>query len=245
MLSLMVLFLTLGCIHQVSWTVEHAARYPAPTSRVAVVAMEQACRPLAQAVIDALRSRPGVEVSPEATQRIFVTSCDDLVTTAVDVEGTYPGLTYANSVYFERRRYRLHGWARGEIEVQSPGLTPMKFSAVAERDQRGAWIDSGDVDIPASPALRSRLAEEVADGLVQNLVPLPETIRRTVYAEPEPGTARQLHNDAVAAERAGNLDEAMRLARAAYAADPGPATMDYIELLDERAEAINYASKAE
>lgn len=239
----MVLFFALGCVHQVSWTEQHAARYPAPTTQVAVVAMDPACRPLAEAVIDALGSRPGVDVKPDAAQRIFVGSCDDLVTTRVDVETNQLGLNYGNNVAFERRRYTLHGWARGEIEVQSPGLHPVRFAASAERDLRGPWISSGDLDIPASPALRARLAEEVADHLVQNLVPLPETVRRTVYADPEPGTARQLHNDAVASERSGNLDEALRLARAAYAADPSPGAMDYIESLEARGEAIGYAWK--
>lgn len=240
---MMLLFLALGCVHQVSWTEQHAARYPAPTTQVAVVAMEQACRPLAEAVIDALGSRPGVDVRPDAAERIFVGSCDDLVTTQVDVETNQLGLNYGNTVAFERRRYTLHGWARGEIEVQSPGLEPVRFAATAERDLRGPWISGGDLDIPASPALRSRLADEVADQLVQNLVPLPETVRRTVFPDPEPGTARQLHNDAVAAERAGNLDEALRLARSAYAADPSPSAMDYIETLESRGEAIGYAWK--
>jgi len=239
----MVLLFAIGCVHQVSWTEQYAARYPAPTTTVAVVAMEQACRPLAEAVIDALGSRPGVEVRPDATQRLFVQGCDELVTTEVDVEGNYPGLGYGNAVYFERRRYTLHGWSKGVLEVQTPGLDPVKFTATAERDQRGPWVATGDLDIPGTPTLRDRLAEDVADQLVQNLVPLPETIRRTVFPDPEPGTSRQLHNDAVAAERAGNLDEAMRLARAAYAADPSPAAMDYVEALEHRFEQVGYASK--
>lgn len=239
----MVLFWLTGCVHQVSWQETHAPSYPLPTTRVAVVAMDKDCRPLADALVEALGARPGVDVRPDAEQKIFVARCDQLVTTAVDIEGNYPGLNYSTDVYFERRRYTLHGWARGEMEVQTPGVDPMRFSADTERDLRGGWVTGTDIDIPANTSLASRLSEDVAGLLADKLVPLPETIRRTVYPDPEPGTARQLHNDAVAAERAGNLDEARRLAQAAYAADPSPAAMDYLELVEGHAEAVGYAFK--
>ncbi len=235
--------LLFGCVHQVSWEEQPVSAYPVTTTTVAIVAMDKDCRPLADALVKALGARPGVDVRPDAEQKIFVAKCDDLVTTTVDVEGNYPGLDYGNSVYFERRRYTLHGWARGEMSVQGPGVEPMRFSSSSERDLRGSWVSGGDLDIPANPELHTRLTADVADGLADKLVPLPETIRRTVYADPEPGTARQLHNDAVAAERAGNLDNAMALAKAAYAADPSPAAMDYLELLEQHAESIGYAFK--
>ena len=195
----MLLFAIAGCVHHVSWVVDRSPAYPQPTTRVAVVAMERACRPLADALLKELDSRPGVEVRPDADQRIFVKKCDDRVTTAVDVESTYPGIDYASDVYFERRRYVLHGWARGEMEVQANGVEPLSFNVEVERDTRSSWVSSRDLDIPANPEMQSRLSRELAVRLADKLAPLPETIRRTVFPDPEPGTARQLHNEAVAA----------------------------------------------
>jgi hypothetical protein len=223
---------------------EHAPRYPTATTRVAVVAMEPACSPLADELAHALGSRPGVDVAPDAPQRVYVQRCDDLVTTTLNVEGNYPGLNYGSAVYFERRQYTLHGWATGAIEVQSPGIASMRFEATSEADARTPWSSEGDIVEPASPALRDTLMRSLASRLADNLAPLPETYRRHIYPDPEPGTARQLHNEAVASERAGNLEDAVRLARKAYAADPTPHAMDYIEQLQEHAERVGYALKA-
>lgn len=240
----MVFSLIIGCVHQVTWVEERSAAYPLATTQVAVVAMERACRPLADALVKELGSRPGVDVHPEATQRIFVKQCDDLLTTSVDVEGNYPGIDYGAEVYFERRRYTLHGWGRGVMEVQAPGVDPVTFAVDIERDLRGPWVASDAFDMPANPELQTRLTGDLAERLADKLAPLPETIRRVVFPDPEPGTARRLHNDAVAAERSGNLDEALTLAKAAYGADPSPMAMDYIERLEEHAEAVGYAFKS-
>ncbi len=240
----MTLFSVLACAHQVSWVEEHEPRYPATTARVAVIAMEPACRPLADFLTRALGLRPGVDVAPDAPQRVYVQRCDDLVTTTLNVEGNYPGINYGNTVYFERRQYTLHGWATGAIEVQAPGIEPMRFETTAEADTRTPWSSTGDLEVPASPALRDTLMRALASQLADNLVPLPETFRRQVYPNPEPGTARQFHNEAVASERAGNLDEAVRMARQAYAADPSPRAMDYLEALQRHAERVGYALKS-
>jgi hypothetical protein len=233
-----------GCAHQVSWVEQHAPRYPSTTTRVAVIAMEPACRPLADSLAHALGSRPGVDVAPDAAQRVYVGRCDDLVTTTLNVEGNYPGLNYGTAVYFERRQYWLHGWATGAMEVQAPGIDPMRFEAVAEGDRRTAWFSDGELPAPASPALREALTRDLAEQLADNLAPLPATFKRQIYPNPSPGTARQFHNEAVASERAGNLDEAVRLARKAYAADPSPAAMDYLEALQLHAERVGYALKS-
>lgn len=230
-------------MHQVSWTVQPPADYALAQTEVAVVAAEPACRGLADALVTALGSRPGITVRPDAPQRLTVRRCDEQVTTSIDIEGTYPGLDYGTSVYQERRRYSLNGHARGELLIDGLGAAPVSFTEEVDRAVRGAWIDEGSLDIPASFALRERVNADLADALADKIAPLPETIRRTIYPDPEPGTARQLHNDAVAAERAGNLDDALRLAREAYAAQPSPMAMDYIEALQEHASQVNYALK--
>jgi hypothetical protein len=118
---------------------------------------------------------------------------------------------------------------------------PLSFTNEVERAQRGPWVTAGDLDLPASAMLRDRLANDLADKLADRIAPLPATLRRTIYPDPEPGTARQLHNDAVAAEKAGNLDAALQLARQAYAADPSPGAMDYLEDVRAHASSVGYA----
>ena len=85
--------------------------------------------------------------------------------------------------------------------------------------------------------VRRDLAYDLAD----QVAPLPATIRRTLYADPEPGTARQLHNQAVDAERDGDLSKALQLAREAYGANPTAASMRYIEQLQDHARRVGYA----
>ena len=233
-----------GCVHQVSWTIEPVAQMKLPETAVAVIAVDRACKPVADELVDALGSRPGIEVRPDATQRIIVQNCDDQVTTALDIESNYPGLSYGPTVYQERRRYTLNGWAHGEIVVQGAG-DPLKFTSEVERSVRGPWVNSGDLDVPATATLRQRVSGELADALADHIAPLPETIERIIYPDPEPGTSRKLHNDAVAAERAGNLDDALQLARQAYAADPSPGGMDFLEAVQEHASQVGYAFRTE
>ena len=76
----------------------------------------------------------------------------------------------------------------------------------------------------------SGLADVVAD----SLVPLPVGLERRIYKDPEPGTARALHNRAVAAEASGDLHGALELAREAYAANPTPHGARYIDALEAR-----------
>jgi hypothetical protein len=240
----LALYIIAGCTHQVRWVEESVPRLPAPVTQIAVIAMEPACSPLADALTRALGSRPGVDVTPDAPQRVYVKRCDDLMTTRLNVEGNYPGLNYGSTVYFERRQYQLHAWGKGAIEVQAPGVEPLHFESTAEADANSGWSSSGDLEAPASPALRHELMKLLANELADHLVPLPEVYKRDVYPNPEPGTSRQLHNDAVAAERAGRLDEALRLARLAYAANPSPLAMDYVEALQLHAERVGYALKS-
>jgi hypothetical protein len=240
----MLVLALVGCVHQVSWTIDPVASVRLPSTDVAVVAGDRSCRALADALVDALGSRPGIDVRPSSAQRITVSGCDDEVTTTLDIEGNYPGLVYGNTVYTEQRRYSVHGWARGEMRVDLPGGTAgeaLVFRDEVERALRGAWVQGGDLDLPASAQLRERLAAALADKLADRVAPLPETLRRTIFPDPEPGTARQLHNDAVAAEKSGNLEDALRLARAAYAADPSPGAMDYLEEVRDHAASVGYA----
>lgn len=227
-----------GCVHNhVEWQVQPRPSYTLPSLEVAVVAGDKSCKRVADALVDALAARPGVVVRPDAPQRLEVRNCDERLDTTVEMEQNYLGLQYADQVVQEQRRYSMRGFAEGELWVGER----VKLLGSAERSLRGPWVTDGDLDIPRALALREGLRRDLAMDLADQVAPLPETIRRTIYRDPEPGTARELHNEAVDAERAGDLDRALALAKQAYAAEPSQARMRYIEALEAHAESVGYA----
>jgi len=60
------------------------------------------------------------------------------------------------------------------------------------------------------------------------------TLRRWVYPDAREDTRQALHNDAVAAERAGDLDMALGLSQEAYVRQPRRRGLVYIERLESR-----------
>jgi hypothetical protein len=59
-------------------------------------------------------------------------------------------------------------------------------------------------------------------------------LRRWVYPEAGEGTRKALHNEAVAAEQAGDLDRALELSQEAYVRQPRRRGLAYIERLESR-----------
>lgn len=234
---MLVSLLLAGCAPHVEWQVQPRPSYTLPSMEVAVVAGDRSCKRVADELVDTLASRPGVVVRPDAAQRLEVRNCGERLDTTVEMESNYLGLKYQSEVVQEQRRYSVRGVADAELWIAGK----VKLIGGAERHLRGPWVTDGDLDIPRALALREGLRRDLAMDLADQVAPLPETIRRTIYKDPEPGTARQLHNQAVDAERAGNLDEALRLAKQAYAAEPSAARIDYIEELQAHAQSVGYA----
>ncbi len=240
-----VLLLMLGCAKHVTWDVQPRPSYELPSLEVSVVADERACKRVADDLAKTLSARPGVLVRPDAPVRLLVKDCEQEIDTLVEFESTFPGLTYSNYVSQERRRFDMRGWANAVLIVDSPSAATVRLAGGAERRVRSPWVSDGDLDMPRVFTLQQAVRRDLATDLADQLAPLPATIRRTLYRDPEPGTARQLHNLAVNAERDGDLDEALRLAKQAYAANPTSAGMDYLEDLQEHANAVGYALSSE
>jgi hypothetical protein len=59
-------------------------------------------------------------------------------------------------------------------------------------------------------------------------------LRRWVYPEAREGTDKAIHNQAVAAEQAGDLEMALELSQEAYVSRPRRRGLAYIERLEER-----------
>lgn len=238
-----VILVALGCAPHVSWQYQPAATYALPAAQVAVIADDRRCGPVADELVGALRARPGVEVRPSADVKLVVTACDAEVHTTLEQESNRLGLGYPATVVQERRRYTMRGTGRAMLLVTGTSQPTTTLRADAGRDLRGGWVTDGSLDVPATMELQRLLDRELGWQLADMILPLPETVRRVVYRVPEPGTSRALHNEAVAAEQRGDLDEAMRLARAAYAADPTQRTRDYMVAVEQHASRVGYALK--
>jgi len=70
--------------------------------------------------------------------------------------------------------------------------------------------------------------------VVRQLNPLPTLVERRVYPNAPAGTARDLTNQAVLAEKAGDLQRALEFATAAYVQDPNRRTASYLDDLQRR-----------
>jgi hypothetical protein len=237
----MSLLLLLGaCGKQVSWEVQPTPAYQLPSMEVSVVAGDRACKRVADELASTLSARPGVRVRPDAPIRLQLDNCADDVDTTVEMEANVLGLRYTTAVV-EQRRYEMRGWAHADLVVTSAGQPGVRLVGGAERRESSPWVSGTDLEIPRQLSLREAVRRDLALDLADQLAPLPATIRRTLYRDPEPGTAREFHNAAVDAERAGDLSRALKLAREAYAANPTAASMRYVAALQEHARQVGYA----
>ncbi len=238
----MVLLIIAACAHQVSWQVQPVAAVNLPDLQLAVLVDDVRCKEVAQRLVDALRARPGVTVTPTSEQKLVVTACEGQVWTWFEVETNDLGLRYKDLVV-ERRRYTRQGIGRAQMLVIGKNTATVTLDVDAERTIRGPWLDSQVDDTTQPLEIQVAVDRDLGWQLADKIVPLPETISRRLYRDPEPGTAHEMLNSAVEAEKSGNLDQALALARAAYAADPTAEAMTYIASLEGHAARVGYAFK--
>lgn len=237
---MILLVLLTACGKQVTWEVQPVPSYQLPSMEVSVVAGDRACKRVADELASTLSARPGVHVRPDAGIRLQLDNCEDDVETSIESEPNVLSLRYADAVV-EQRRYDMRGWAHAELSVKSADQPEVRLVGAAERRDRSPWVPGTELEIPRQLSLRESIRRDLALDLADQLAPLPATIRRTLYRDPEPGTARELHNQAVTAERNGDLTRALALAREAYAANPTAPGMRYIEALQDHARRVGYA----
>lgn len=207
---------------------------------VTVVALDRPCKRAADELVEVLAARPGVRVVSGAPVQLGLSRCDEGASMNVEVDfRTSSGVGSAQQV--EGKTFRRLSWATAELSIRDNAGVGTPTPVRVERTDRGSSGDDGSLDIPAAMEGREALRRELAHTLADQVAPLPETIRRMVYRDPEPGTARQLHNQAVEAEQAGDLQRALDLAREAYAANPSPAALALVQDLRAHAESVGYA----
>jgi len=230
-----LLVLLTGCAHQVAWKVAPAPAVNVDVATVSVAAEGADCKDLANAVLAEMDARPGVEIAPDAPTTLLVRDCDEFLATIVEVRGEVD----INEV--ERRRVTVEGTGNATIEVRSGDMVIGTLNPQAFHAESSNWADEGRIPAPRARAVSAALDEGLAEHVADDLAPLPAELSRRIYAKPEPGTAQALHNEAVAAERTGDLDLAMKLAREAYAANPSARSMRYLEDLEAHASTVGYA----
>ena len=226
----MLFLFALACAHtNAVWEAAPPPKVDAPLGAVAVVASDKRCQEFANALAIEFSMRDGVTVAPQARTRLLLNLCRLEVSTEIDVTQTYSA--GATSMLEKRdQAVRGHGMAVLTIEVDGQPVGMLN----SER-KRVRMVREGDPShLHKRSYIRERVVSDVVDELAQQLVPVPEIVRRRWYKNPEPGTAKALHNEAVDAERSGDLAAAIQLAQQAVDADRSPRSVAYLRALKAR-----------
>ncbi len=229
----MLFFLFAACAHvPATWEVTPEAGVRLPEAGVAVVMSDNDCRGLADALTKELNRRSAVRVDPTSATRLALSHCDLDVRSEVELTQLYPGLGAGLTGGVEHRDevVRAKGSVVLTIEINSrPSAT---FGAKAQRIRRLSSTQTRRTQGRISVV--DGVTRDMAEQLAQRVAPEPELVHRRMYRNPDPGSARALHNRAVQAERAGDIGLALKLAKQALGAAPSTAADQYVQLLESR-----------
>jgi hypothetical protein len=227
----MILLLAFACGHSlVAWEFQPPPAVSTPLSDIVVVAGGGECQAIANELAMALAVREGFTIQPEARTRLLLNMCRVKSETRMVVASPTDG----GAAKGGSRRGGQIGRGKGSavLTVELDGRPMGMIKAEALRMQRNTVDDSGLATMAAD--IEKGVVSDIAADLIRQLAPLPETVQRRWYRKPKPGTAKSLHNQAVEAERAGNFEEAVRLARLAVEADRNRHTSDYLRAVEAR-----------
>jgi hypothetical protein len=236
----MILFLALACSHtQAVWEHTPPPSTSAPTTELSVVISDRRCQMVADSLAVALSMREGVRVVPHARTRLLLNLCRVDVQTEVDISQMYPGSDGISAL--DRREQIIRGEGKAVLTVELDGRP---IDMLNTEGHRVRMIREGDpAHLHRRSAVHDSVVRDLSEDLVQQLVPIAETIRRRWYRNPDPGTARALHNQAVDAERSGDLSAAIQLAQAAVNASRTPQTVGYLQDLTQRHSSFEYVER--
>jgi len=229
----MLLHLLACATARIAWEVTSDPHVEVDTTRIAIAAEDRDCRDVADQLIDTLGARPGVRIDPAASTSLLITNCEVQSRPIVEVMHHGGAVDQWSTDFDERRRVVVEGQGTATVIIYSNGVQLSSLEVQALANESSPWSEEG---VPSArfyavdQQIVLGLATEVADALV----PLPIDLERRIYKDPEPGTARELHNQAVAAEAVGDIAGALELASEAYAANPTPHGARYIEALEAR-----------
>ncbi len=225
---LLAWFGTVGCAHRtVSVEVAPAPAVALDTRTVAVVAQDRECRATADALIQSLDQMASIQVDPRAEVRLLVFGC------GLDIGWTLRQEVDATGDRTQSiQKADLTGRGHAVVAVTTPAGTQAHLVGSSRDGHLGSW---GVREMfRTQRAIRQSLTRNLADDLASQLNPLPQQLARRVYPNASEGSARDFHNLAVQAEQRGDLDEALRLARAALEERPTERTATYLHALERR-----------
>jgi hypothetical protein len=238
----MLVFLFAACAHiPATWEVTPNAAVALPGAAVAVVMADKRCRGMADALTVEINRRSGLHVDPRSSTRLALSHCALDVKAEVDLTQLYPGLGSGLTGGVEHRDevVRANGNVVLTVEIDSRPIATL--GAKGQRIRRLSTSDSGRVQ--GRIAVLNGVIRDLAADLAQQLDPEPEVVRRRMYRNPDPGSARALHNQAVEAERAGDFGRALRLAKQAAGASPSIARDAYVDELQDRIRSSRYVER--
>lgn len=227
----MILLLAFACGHsQVAWEFQAPPAVSAPLSDIVVVASGAECQSVANEFAMALAMREGFTVHPEARTRLLLNMCSVESETRVVAAAQADKPVAKNAPPVGGLIGR--GKGRAVLTVELDGRPIGMLQAESLRMQRSPDTDPLSSTLGAD--IEQGVVTDIATDLVHQLAPLPEMVQRRWYRKPKPGSAKSLHNQAVEAERAGNFEEAVRLARQAAETDRNRHTADYLRAVEAR-----------
>ena len=238
----MLFLLAFACLHsQAVWEHTPAPMTVAPTTELSVAVSDGRCHGVADALVKELTMRRDVRVVPAANTRLLLRVCEITLRTEVDIEQMYPMAGMDGAGITDRRDHVIRGEGTAILTVEVDGDPVDTLNSEGRRVRLVREGDSSHLQRRA--VIKDAVVRDLSEGLAQQIVPVPETVRRRWYRNPDPGTAMDLHNRAVDAERTGDLNAAIDLAQQALNASRSVRNVRYLEMLSERLAAEEYAER--
>jgi hypothetical protein len=216
--------LLVGCAHTVNVSVPPAPALTGLPERVAVVVGPGECHDVATSLVASLRDDQAFVLDPTAPLQLEVLDCDASMRP--------PTVEVVLSETQDQRRVQIEGRAHAIIGVRVGGSVAAHLIGAAHRTVAGGW---GQTNVRAlSRGVARDLNQGVADDIAAQLRPIPRVVARRVYPNAPEDSPRGWLNQAVAAERAGDLDEAVRLVALAQERRPTAQLAAYRAELERR-----------
>lgn len=213
-----------GCTKQVYVEMPASPTVHLTSSTVAVVSADRSCQAVANTLAERLTKEAFYIVNPKARVRLIVSGCKTYVQPFIDIVQSVDSV---DGIVTQSRQVRLDGRAHAQVEVNTEGRSQAFLLGNAQ------W--SEHTSRPrAVHGMSAQLNALLTDDLLEQVRPIPRIATRRVFPNAQPGTHKALLTHAVAAEVAGDLKEAIRLAIAANENAPNPRIEAYILELRSR-----------
>jgi hypothetical protein len=239
---IMLFFLFAACAHMSStWKVVPLSEVDLPGAAVTVVMSDSGCRGLADALTVEINRRVALRVDPASGTRLALSHCNLDVGAEVDLTQMYAGLGAGLTGGEEHRNEIIRAKASAVLTVEIDSRPVATLGAKGQRVRHLLSADNRRTQ--ARVSVVDGVMRDMARQLAQQIAPEPEVVRRRTYRNPDQGSAHALHNEAVAAERRGELGRALTLAKQAAGALPTPAAQAYVKELDTRLRSRRYVER--